>query len=163
PVRALLGDTRRVFLSPDGPLNLVPFAALLDPHGRPLLERYTFTYLTSGRDLRRRAAQAPAPPPPPPPPPPASPLRPPHPAGRPRAGGGSEGDRAGPLPGPRPDPAPAPRRHQGSPPGGARPVAPPPGLARLLRPRHLLCPTRRIPARPPPAIGHRPRRRQRLQ
>ncbi|MFO0759867.1 MAG: CHAT domain-containing protein [Byssovorax sp.] len=60
PVRALLGTTRRVFLSPDGALNLVPFAALPDEDGHPLIERYAFTYLTSGRDLLRLAAHLPA-------------------------------------------------------------------------------------------------------
>jgi CHAT domain-containing protein/tetratricopeptide (TPR) repeat protein len=57
PVRALLGTTRRIFLSPDGALNLVPFAALVGDNNRPLLERYSFTYLTSGRDLLRLAVQ----------------------------------------------------------------------------------------------------------
>src|SRR5262249_11736776 len=57
---ALLGQTRRVLLSTDGALNLVPFAALVDEDGRPLIERYAFTYLTSGRDLLRRAAPTPA-------------------------------------------------------------------------------------------------------
>jgi CHAT domain-containing protein/Tfp pilus assembly protein PilF len=60
PVRALLGDTRRVFLSPDGALNLVPFAALIGEDGRPLIERYAFTYLTSGRDLLRLSVHIPA-------------------------------------------------------------------------------------------------------
>jgi MYXO-CTERM domain-containing protein len=60
PVRALLGDTRRVFLSPDGALNLVPFAALVGDDGRPLIERYAFTYLTSGRDLLRLSVRTPA-------------------------------------------------------------------------------------------------------
>ena len=53
PVRQLLGDTRHIFLSPDGALNLVPFAAFVDEQGRYLVESYTFTYLTSGRDLLR--------------------------------------------------------------------------------------------------------------
>ena len=53
PVRKLLGQTRRVFLSPDGALNLIPFAALVDEQGRYLVERYSFTYLTTGRDLLR--------------------------------------------------------------------------------------------------------------
>jgi MYXO-CTERM domain-containing protein len=57
PVRARLGETRRIFLSPDGQLNLIPFAALTSEDGRPLIERYAFTYLTSGRDLLRRAAR----------------------------------------------------------------------------------------------------------
>ncbi|MDX6272442.1 MAG: hypothetical protein QOD28_3665 [Acidobacteriota bacterium] len=56
PVRALLGATRRVFLSPDGVLNLIPFAALVDERGKYLVEDYTLTYLTSGRDLLRLQA-----------------------------------------------------------------------------------------------------------
>jgi CHAT domain-containing protein len=53
PVRKLLGPTRRVFLSPDGALNLVPFDALVDEDGHYLIENYSFNYLTSGRDLLR--------------------------------------------------------------------------------------------------------------
>jgi CHAT domain-containing protein len=51
PIRKRLGDTPMVLLSPDGTLNLVPFGASMDEHNRYLVERYTFTYLTSGRDL----------------------------------------------------------------------------------------------------------------
>jgi CHAT domain-containing protein len=57
PVRALLGDTRRIFISPDGMLNLIPFAALVDGRGRYLVGRYSFSYLTSGRDLLRLQAK----------------------------------------------------------------------------------------------------------
>ncbi|HMG73972.1 MAG TPA: CHAT domain-containing protein, partial [Pyrinomonadaceae bacterium] len=53
PVRKLLGPTRRVFLSPDGALNLVPFDAFVDEGGHYLIENYSFNYLTSGRDLLR--------------------------------------------------------------------------------------------------------------
>ncbi len=53
PVRALLGVTRRIFLSPDGALNLIPLAALVDEQGKYLIEDYTLTYLTSERDLLR--------------------------------------------------------------------------------------------------------------
>jgi CHAT domain-containing protein len=53
PIRRLLGDARDVYLSPDGALNLVPFAALVDEDGRFLVSRYRFTWLTSGRDLLR--------------------------------------------------------------------------------------------------------------
>jgi CHAT domain-containing protein/Tfp pilus assembly protein PilF len=60
PIRALLGDTRWVFLSPDGALNLVPFGALVDEHGHYLVERYLFSYLTSGRDLLRFGAHLPS-------------------------------------------------------------------------------------------------------
>jgi CHAT domain-containing protein/tetratricopeptide (TPR) repeat protein len=58
PLRALLGETRHLLVSPDGALNLIPFAALVDERGRYLVERYSFNYLTSGRDLLRlQAAQ----------------------------------------------------------------------------------------------------------
>jgi CHAT domain-containing protein/Tfp pilus assembly protein PilF len=53
PVRALLGQTRHLLISPDGELNLIPFAALMDEESTYLVERYTITYLTSGRDLLR--------------------------------------------------------------------------------------------------------------
>ncbi|MBX7222092.1 MAG: CHAT domain-containing protein [Blastocatellia bacterium] len=60
PVRALVGTTRHVLLSPDGVLNLIPFAALMDEKGKYLVERYNLTYLTSGRDLLRLQAKIPS-------------------------------------------------------------------------------------------------------
>lgn len=53
PIRKLLGNVRNVIISPDGKLNLVPFAALVDEQGKYLVENYTITYVTSGRDLLR--------------------------------------------------------------------------------------------------------------
>src|SRR5262245_972480 len=53
PLRASLAGTTRLLISPDGGLNLVPFEALVDEHGRYLIERYAMTYPTSGRDLLR--------------------------------------------------------------------------------------------------------------
>jgi len=53
PLRPLLGNTRHVFLSPDGQLGTVPFAALHDGHGF-LLDSFDFIYLTSGRELLPR-------------------------------------------------------------------------------------------------------------
>lgn len=54
PVRASLGEkTRRLLISPDGELNLIPFAALVDEGNQYLVKRYSITYLTSGRDLMR--------------------------------------------------------------------------------------------------------------
>jgi CHAT domain-containing protein/Tfp pilus assembly protein PilF len=53
PVRKLLGETRQIFLAPDGALNLIPFAALVDEQGQYLIENYSINYLTSGRDLLR--------------------------------------------------------------------------------------------------------------
>lgn len=60
PVRALLGsNTRHLVISPDGPLHLLPFAALVAEDRRYLFERYTLTHLNSGRDLVRLAEVAP--------------------------------------------------------------------------------------------------------
>jgi CHAT domain-containing protein len=53
PLRPLLGDTHRLFLSPDGQLGLVPFAALHDGQ-QFLIDSYDFIYLTSGKDLLPR-------------------------------------------------------------------------------------------------------------
>lgn len=53
PLRPLFGDAAQLLLSPDGELNLIPFEALIDEQDRYLVEQYSFTYLTSGRDLLR--------------------------------------------------------------------------------------------------------------
>jgi CHAT domain-containing protein/Flp pilus assembly protein TadD len=53
PVRKLLGNTRKILISPDGALNLIPFEVLVDENNQYLVENYSFTYLTSGRDLLR--------------------------------------------------------------------------------------------------------------
>ena len=53
PVRGLAGDSTHLLVSPDGALNLIPFEALVDERGRYLVQRYRWTYLTSGRDLLR--------------------------------------------------------------------------------------------------------------
>jgi CHAT domain-containing protein len=53
PLRPLLGNADRLLLSPDGELNLIPFEALADEKNNYLIRRYSFTYLTSGRDLLR--------------------------------------------------------------------------------------------------------------
>lgn len=60
PVRPLLGDATHLLMAPDGALNLIPFAALQDEQRRFLLERYTVTVLTSGRDLLRLADSGPS-------------------------------------------------------------------------------------------------------
>jgi CHAT domain-containing protein len=53
PLRSLVGDATQLLVSPDGELSLLPFQALVDEQGHYLIERYAFTYLTSGRDLLR--------------------------------------------------------------------------------------------------------------
>lgn len=53
PVRKLVDGKTQLLLSPDGMLNLLPFAALVDESGKYLMERYKLAYLSSGRDLLR--------------------------------------------------------------------------------------------------------------
>ncbi len=53
-IEPALGGVANVLLAPDGALNLVPFAALVDNKGEYLVKRFNFTYLTSGRDLVRK-------------------------------------------------------------------------------------------------------------
>ncbi|MBD0268846.1 MAG: CHAT domain-containing protein, partial [Cyanobacteria bacterium Co-bin8] len=60
PIRPLLGDVTHLLVAPDSQLNLLPFAAMVDEHNRYLVESYTFTYLTSGRDLLRLQNPAPS-------------------------------------------------------------------------------------------------------
>jgi len=63
PVLALtqpgVGEPRRLLIAPDGLLNLIPFAALVDQQGRYLVERYSISYLMSGRDLLRAPVRRP--------------------------------------------------------------------------------------------------------
>jgi CHAT domain-containing protein/Tfp pilus assembly protein PilF len=61
PLRTAYGDASRLLISPDGALNLVPFEALVEgqgegqgeEQGRYLIERFSISYLSSGRDLLR--------------------------------------------------------------------------------------------------------------
>jgi CHAT domain-containing protein len=53
PLRASIGDVTQLLVSADGQLNLIPFESLVDDQNRYLVERYSITYLTSGRDLLR--------------------------------------------------------------------------------------------------------------
>jgi CHAT domain-containing protein len=60
-IRPLLGDARALYLSPDGALNLVPFAALVDDGGKFLIEKFQITYVSSGRELTRQSQASGAP------------------------------------------------------------------------------------------------------
>jgi len=51
PLLGLIGKTKTVYISPDGVLNLIPFEVLKDSEGKYLIERFTFNYLATGRDL----------------------------------------------------------------------------------------------------------------
>ncbi len=53
PLGEMLGDKKQILVSPDGELNLIPFEALVDEQNKYLVENYSFTYLSSGRDLLR--------------------------------------------------------------------------------------------------------------
>jgi CHAT domain-containing protein/Tfp pilus assembly protein PilF len=51
PIANVLGDTEYIYLIPDGLLNLLPFAALVDDDDIYLVDYIDFHFLTSGRDL----------------------------------------------------------------------------------------------------------------
>jgi CHAT domain-containing protein/Tfp pilus assembly protein PilF len=53
PVRQFVGTANHLLIAPDGQLNLVAFAGLVDEKNQYLIETYQITYLTSGRDLLR--------------------------------------------------------------------------------------------------------------
>jgi CHAT domain-containing protein/tetratricopeptide (TPR) repeat protein len=53
PLSRYLKGTKHLFVSPDGALNLVPMAALMDEEGSYLARLFDISYLTNGRDLLR--------------------------------------------------------------------------------------------------------------
>ncbi len=53
PIATALRNVTHLVVSPDGTLNLIPFAALVGQNDRYLVESYTISYVTSGRDLMR--------------------------------------------------------------------------------------------------------------
>lgn len=60
PLENALGSPDCVYICPDGQLNLVPFAALMNDDGCYLIERYGLAYLNSGKELVvRRTKKAP--------------------------------------------------------------------------------------------------------
>ncbi len=60
PIRPHLGAATHLFISPEATLHTVPFGALRDESDRYLIQRYTLTYLASGRDLLRPGKPIPA-------------------------------------------------------------------------------------------------------
>ena len=53
PIEASVKDVDQIFISPDGALNLIPFAALVGPDDKFLVQGHTISYVTSGRDFVR--------------------------------------------------------------------------------------------------------------
>lgn len=58
PVEAYAAGVDLVLVAPDGALNMVSFAALMDRDGKYLMEKTPIHYLSSGRDLIRLKDQA---------------------------------------------------------------------------------------------------------
>src|SRR5262249_1396998 len=54
PIRAMLGGANQLLIAPEGSLHSIPFEALIDESGSYLVERYSISYLTAGRDLLRK-------------------------------------------------------------------------------------------------------------
>jgi CHAT domain-containing protein/Tfp pilus assembly protein PilF len=60
PFKQSLGQAKRLLVSPDGVLNLLPFAALVGDDNQYLAQSYALSYLTSGRDLLRLSVVLPS-------------------------------------------------------------------------------------------------------
>lgn len=58
PLAKHLHGVRQVYLAPDGEFHVLPFEALTDADGRYLIESTQFIYLSSGRDLLRKAGKS---------------------------------------------------------------------------------------------------------
>jgi CHAT domain-containing protein len=58
PLKSFM-QSKRLLISPDGALNLVPFEALMDEENRYLLSQWEISYVSSGRDLLRLADKRP--------------------------------------------------------------------------------------------------------
>jgi len=53
PLEKFIEGNRQVFIAPDGALNILSFAGLMDERGTYFIEKFTLHYLSSGRDLIR--------------------------------------------------------------------------------------------------------------
>lgn len=60
PLRSIGFAGRHFIISPDGELNLLPFDSLLDEQGHYLIENYSISYVTTGRDLLRMQVARPS-------------------------------------------------------------------------------------------------------
>ena len=53
PLEKYIKGRKQLFISPDGNLNLIPFEALVTPSNKYLMEEYTISYISAGRDIVR--------------------------------------------------------------------------------------------------------------
>jgi len=53
PLEKYIKGRKQLFISPDGNLNLIPFEALVTPSNKYLMEEYTISYISAGRDIIR--------------------------------------------------------------------------------------------------------------
>ncbi|HEY0469759.1 MAG TPA: tetratricopeptide repeat protein, partial [Polyangiaceae bacterium] len=53
PLVPLLKGVEHLYVAPDGLLDLVPFGALVDAHNQYLIDNWSISYLSSGRELLR--------------------------------------------------------------------------------------------------------------
>lgn len=60
PLEPALAGINRVYISPDGVLNQIPFGLFADSNGKLLLEKYQLRYVNSSKDLLRRSRPAPS-------------------------------------------------------------------------------------------------------
>jgi tetratricopeptide (TPR) repeat protein len=53
PIKPYLTGKKKIFISPDGLLNLIPFEIFINEEGRYLMEDFVINYVTAGRDIVR--------------------------------------------------------------------------------------------------------------
>ncbi len=53
PLEPYIKDKKKVFISPDGNLNLMPFEVLVTPEGKHFMEDHLINYIAAGRDIVR--------------------------------------------------------------------------------------------------------------
>ncbi|HEY0467494.1 MAG TPA: CHAT domain-containing tetratricopeptide repeat protein, partial [Polyangiaceae bacterium] len=51
PIRQIVGSVKHLLIAPDGPLNVVPFGALVDEQDHYLIDDWRISYLSTGREL----------------------------------------------------------------------------------------------------------------
>jgi len=58
PLEPALAGVKRVYVSPDGVLNQIPFGLFTDSGGKLIIEKYELRYVNSTKDLLRQTRSA---------------------------------------------------------------------------------------------------------